>query len=63
MKNGAIIAAILLEARLRVYSLTQMPESASLDQYHQEALKILTGPSGLAEPSGIMQDSVIVERN
>lgn len=63
MKNGSVIAAILLEARMRVYSLTLMPESVSLDQYHQEALKILTSQSGLAEPSGIMQDSMIVERN
>ena len=40
-----------------------MPETASLDQYHKEALKILTGPSGAAEPSGIMQDSYIIEQN
>ena len=61
MKTEALVVALLLEARLRLYSLSTMPESAKLDQYHLDALRILVGTSGAAEPSGIMQDSVIVE--
>ena len=61
MKTEALVVALLLEARLRLYSLASMRDSANLDQYHIEALKALVGTSGAAEPSGIMQDSQIVE--
>ena len=57
MKREAFVVALMLEARLRLYSLTSMPEIGKLDQYHTEALHTLVGHSGLAEPSGIMQDS------
>ena len=57
MKREALVVALILEARLRLYSLTSMPDAGKLDQYHTDALHTLVGISGLAEPSGIMQDS------
>jgi len=43
MKREAFVVALILEARLRLYSLTSMPEISKLDQYHMEALHTLVG--------------------
>lgn len=63
MKTEALVVALILEARLRLHSLAQMPDVGKLDRYHSDALNCLIGMSGAAEPSGIMQDSQIVEQN
>ena len=63
MKTEALVVALILEARLRLHTIASMPDSAKLDQYHTDALNCLVGTSGAAEPSGLMQDSQIVEQN